>query len=99
MTVTIDAIKRAAADHYGVSVMDIEAHIHTAKPVRARHVAMTLARQLTAKSLPVIARYFGGRHHSNVLYAIRKIERQAAGDDGLARDLAAIAVTLGAGHE
>jgi chromosomal replication initiator protein len=49
---------------------------------------MYLAKKLTARSLPEIGRRFGGRDHSTVLHAVRKIEEQMKGDDRLAREVA-----------
>jgi chromosomal replication initiator protein len=49
---------------------------------------MYLAKKLTARSLPEIGRRFGGRDHSTVLHAVRKIEEQMKGDDRLSREVA-----------
>ena len=49
---------------------------------------MYLAKKLTARSLPEIGRRFGGRDHSTVLHAVRKIEEQMKGDERLAREVA-----------
>ena len=54
---------------------------------RPRQAAMWLAKQLTTRSLPDIGRRFGGRDHTTVLHAVRRIEALKAGDAQLARDL------------
>ena len=54
---------------------------------RPRQAAMWLAKQLTTRSLPDIGRRFGGRDHTTVLHAVRRIEELKAGDPVLANDL------------
>jgi chromosomal replication initiator protein len=54
---------------------------------RPRQVAMYLAKQLTPRSLPEIGRKFGGRDHTTVIYAIRKIEELRTGDASLSEDI------------
>jgi chromosomal replication initiator protein len=53
-----------------------------------RQVGMYLAKKLTPRSLPEIGRRFGGRDHSTVLHAVRKIEELMKSDDRLAREVA-----------
>lgn len=62
---------------YGVATQDMIAERRTKQIVRARQVAMYLARQLTLRSYPEIGRYFGGRDHTTVLHATKKIEGMA----------------------
>jgi chromosomal replication initiator protein len=54
---------------------------------RPRQAAMYLAKQLTTRSYPDIGRRFGGRDHTTVLHAVRKIEELKASDAGIAADL------------
>jgi chromosomal replication initiator protein len=54
---------------------------------RPRQVAMYLAKQLTSRSLPEIGRKFGGRDHTTVMHAVRKIEELKAADRTLAEDI------------
>ena len=68
----------------------------TADVVRPRQIAMFLAKNLTPNSLPVIGRKFGGRDHTTVLHAVRKIEALWSRDSNLAGDLDAIARALAA---
>ena len=60
--------------HYSVSRADILSSRRTAVVVKPRQVAMFLAKTLTMRSLPEIGRRFGGRDHTTVLHAVRKIE-------------------------
>jgi chromosomal replication initiator protein len=54
---------------------------------RPRQVAMYLAKQLTSRSLPEIGRKFGGRDHTTVIHAVKKIEELSASDTALAEDV------------
>jgi chromosomal replication initiator protein len=55
--------------------------------VRPRQVAMYLAKMMTPRSLPEIGRRFGGRDHTTVLHAVRKIEDQIGGDVKMAQEM------------
>ncbi len=88
------AIAAKAARHFGVTVQQLRGPSRASRVVRARGVAMLLARRLTGKSLQVIGQYFGQRDHTTVLHACRKTELLQHGDpaiaqavDGLARQL------------
>jgi chromosomal replication initiator protein len=59
----------------------------TANVVRPRQIAMYLAKTLTLRSLPEIGRRFGGRDHTTVLHAVRKIETLADGDKALSEEI------------
>ena len=76
--VKIEDIQRVVARQYNVSRSDLLSSRRTANVVRPRQVAMYLAKTLTLRSLPEIGRRFGGRDHTTVLHAVRKIggERQ-----------------------
>jgi chromosomal replication initiator protein len=73
------------ASHYGVSRADILSSRRTAVVVKPRQVAMFLAKTLTMRSLPEIGRRFGGRDHTTVLHAVRKIDALLQ-NDGTLRD-------------
>jgi len=62
----------------------------TANVVRPRQVAMYLAKILTLRSLPEIGRRFGGRDHTTVLHAVRKIESLAGNDNAFAEEIEAL---------
>ena len=76
--VKIEDIQKLVASHYSVSRADILSSRRTAAVVKPRQVAMFLAKMLTLRSLPEIGRRFGGRDHTTVLHAVRKIEGAVA---------------------
>ena len=85
--VKIEDIQKKVADHYRVSRADILSARRTAVVVRPRQVAMYLSKMLTLRSLPEIGRRFGGRDHTTVLHAVRKIEGLAAQESALSEDI------------
>ena len=85
--VRIEDIQRVVARQYNVSRADLLSSRHTANVVRPRQVAMYLAKILTLRSLPEIGRRFGGRDHTTVLHAVRKIETLAGNDSALADEI------------
>ncbi len=72
--VGIDNIQRTVADYYKIRTSDLLAKKRTRSVARPRQLAMALARELTNHSLPEIGDAFGGRDHTTVLHACRKIE-------------------------
>jgi chromosomal replication initiator protein len=70
-----------------VSRADLLSSRRTANVVRPRQVAMYLAKILTLRSLPEIGRRFGGRDHTTVLHAVRKIETLAGNDSAFADEI------------
>jgi len=82
--VKIDDIQKLVASHYNISRADILSSRRTANVVRPRQIAMYLSKVLTLRSLPEIGRRFGGRDHTTVLHAVRKIEDLSSKDKGLA---------------
>lgn len=82
--VKIDDIQKLVASHYNISRADILSSRRTANVVRPRQIAMYLSKVLTLRSLPEIGRRFGGRDHTTVLHAVRKVEELAAKDRSLA---------------
>lgn len=85
--VKIEDIQRLVANHYNVSRADILSSRRTATVVRPRQIAMFLAKSLTLRSLPEIGRRFGGRDHTTVLHAVRKIEGMVSADTELAGEI------------
>jgi chromosomal replication initiator protein len=85
--VKIEDIQRIVARQYNVSRADLLSSRRTANVVRPRQVAMYLAKTLTLRSLPEIGRRFGGRDHTTVLHAVRKIENLVGNDMGLAEEI------------
>ena len=85
--VKIEDIQKLVATHYNVSRADILSSRRTATVVRPRQIAMYLAKVLTLRSLPEIGRRFGGRDHTTVLHAVRKIEGLATQDGTLSEEI------------
>ncbi len=85
--VKIEDIQRVVARQYNVSRSDLLSSRRTANVVRPRQVAMYLAKTLTLRSLPEIGRRFGGRDHTTVLHAVRKIEGLVGSDTALADEI------------
>lgn len=85
--VKVEDIQRIVARQYSVSRSDLLSSRRTANVVRPRQVAMYLAKTLTLRSLPEIGRRFGGRDHTTVLHAVRKIESLVTTDKALAEEI------------
>ena len=83
----IEDIQRIVARQYNVSRADLLSSRRTANVVRPRQIAMFLAKTLTLRSLPEIGRRFGGRDHTTVLHAVRKIENLVHSDTALAEEI------------
>lgn len=83
--VKIEDIQKLVASRYNVSRSDILSERRTAAVVKPRQIAMYLSKVLTLRSLPEIGRRFGGRDHTTVLHAVRKIEK-AIGEDAALSD-------------
>ncbi len=88
--VRVDDILRVVAKHYNVSRADLLSQRRTANVVKPRQIAMYLAKTLTLRSLPEIGRRFGGRDHTTVLHAVRKIDGLIATDRALADEIEAL---------
>ncbi|GAB3220992.1 chromosomal replication initiator protein DnaA [Glycomyces halotolerans] len=76
--VTVDQIMQATADYFGVQAADLKGNSRSRVLVNARQVAMYLCRELTDLSLPRIGQAFGGRDHTTVMHANKKIRKQMA---------------------
>jgi chromosomal replication initiator protein len=85
--VTIDEIIRKVADHYNLRMSDLLSARRARAVARPRQVAMFLAKTLTSRSLPEIGRRFGGRDHTTVIHAVRKIEELRLTDSQIAEDV------------
>ncbi len=85
--ITIDEIQRKVAEHYNIRLSDMHSARRARQVARPRQIAMYLAKQLTARSLPEIGRKFGGRDHTTVMHAVRKIEELSNGDASFAQDV------------
>jgi chromosomal replication initiator protein len=78
--VTIEEIQRQVASHYKIRVSDIYSARRSRAIARPRQIAMYLAKHLTQRSLPEIGRKFGGRDHTTVMHAVKKVDELRATD-------------------
>ncbi len=85
--VTIEEIQKRVSEHFNVRVTDMHSARRARAVARPRQVAMYLSKQLTSRSLPEIGRKFGGRDHTTVMHAVRKIEELKAIDPSFAEDI------------
>ena len=85
--VTIEEIQKRVAEHFNIRMSDMHSARRARAVARPRQVAMYLAKQLTARSLPEIGRKFGGRDHTTVMHAIRKVEELSQHDAAIAEDV------------
>ena len=85
--IRIEEIQRVVARHYNVSKQDLLSNRRTRTIVKPRQIAMYLAKTMTPRSLPEIGRRFGGRDHTTVLHAVRKIEGLTGEDTKLAQEV------------
>lgn len=90
----VEDILKVVASHYNVTRADILSQRRTANVVKPRQIAMYLAKTLTLRSLPEIGRRFGGRDHTTVLHAVRKIDGLRQVETELAGDLAQLTSAL-----
>lgn len=84
---TIEEIQKRVAEHFNIRMSDMHSARRARAVARPRQVAMYLAKQLTSRSLPEIGRKFGGRDHTTVMHAVRKIDELREGDTSLAEDI------------
>nr|WP_238858259.1 chromosomal replication initiator protein DnaA [Faunimonas pinastri] len=85
--IKIEDIQKVVAGHYNVSKNDLLSARRTRTIVRPRQIAMYLAKTMTPRSFPEIGKRFGGRDHTTVLHAVRKVEELAAADEILAQEI------------
>ncbi|HEX6829799.1 MAG TPA: chromosomal replication initiator protein DnaA [Burkholderiales bacterium] len=88
--VTIENIQKTVADYYKIRVSEMYSKKRSRNVARPRQVAMALAKELTSLSLPVIGDAFGGRDHTTVLHACRKIIELKTNDQEVSRDFNAL---------
>lgn len=85
--VTVESIQQHVADYYGLKVADLTSKSRKANLARARQIAMYLSKELTNKSLPELGALFGGRDHTTVIYACRKVAEDRNKNDNLKHEL------------
>ncbi len=85
--VTVEEIQRKVAEHYNLRLADMASSRRTRSIARPRQVAMYLAKQLTQMSLPEIGRKFGGKDHTTVMHAVKRVEQLTDSDAAMAEDI------------
>ena len=85
--VTIEEIQKQVASHFNIRISDMHSARRARSVARPRQVAMYLAKQLTSRSLPEIGRKFGGRDHTTVMHAVKKVEELRECDSSFAEDV------------
>ena len=84
---TIDQIQKKVAEHFNVKISDMHSARRSRTIARPRQIAMFLAKNLTTRSLPEIGRKFGGRDHTTVIHAIKKVKELVKNDSSLSEDI------------
>ncbi|MBT7507013.1 MAG: chromosomal replication initiator protein DnaA, partial [Rhodospirillales bacterium] len=84
--VTIEEIQKRVSQHFNIRVSDMHSARRARSVARPRQVAMYLAKQLTSRSLPEIGRKFGGRDHTTVMHAVKRIDELRQNDSTLSED-------------
>ena len=92
--ISVENIQKAVADFYSIKVADMYSKKRPANIARPRQIAMFMAKELTQKSLPEIGELFGGRDHTTVLHAVRKIAEERSHDSQLNHEIHVIEQTL-----
>ena len=92
--ISVENIQKTVADFYSIKVADMYSKKRPANIARPRQIAMYLAKELTQKSLPEIGELFGGRDHTTVLHAVRKIAAERGTDAQLNHELHVLEQTL-----
>ncbi len=85
--ITIDDIQKQVASHYDIDIVEMSSARRSRVVARPRQVAMYLAKQLTNRSLPEIGRKFGGRDHTTVMHATKKVEDLIVNDINFEKDI------------
>jgi len=92
--VTLESIQKTVAEYFKIRVSDLLAKKRTRSVARPRQIAMALAKELTSHSLPEIGEAFGGRDHTTVLHACRKVVELKETDSRIAEDYRNLLRTL-----
>ncbi|MGB0575182.1 MAG: chromosomal replication initiator protein DnaA [Alphaproteobacteria bacterium] len=85
--VTIEEIQKSVSEHFNIRIADMHSARRARAVARPRQVAMYLAKQLTSRSLPEIGRKFGGRDHTTVMHAVKKVEELRQTDSAFCEDV------------
>ena len=84
---TIDQIQKKVSEHFNLKISDMHSARRSRIIARPRQIAMYLSKNLTTRSLPEIGRKFGGRDHTTVIHAIKKVEGLKKNDSNLSEDI------------
>lgn len=85
--VTIDEIQKKVAEYYNIRISDMSSPRRARNIARPRQMAMYLSKSLTQRSLPEIGRKFGGRDHTTVMHAVKKVDELIAQEPGIREDI------------
>jgi len=85
--VSIEDIQKHVATHYNIKVSDMHSARRSRAVARPRQVAMYLSKKLTSKSLPEIGRKFGGKDHTTVMHAVKRVEELMGADSEMLKDV------------
>ena len=85
--ITIDEIQKKVAERFQIRMADMSSARRSRAVARPRQVAMYLAKQLTSRSLPEIGRAFGGRDHTTVMHAVKRVEELMQSDSAFSEDV------------
>ena len=85
--ITIEEIQKKVAEHFTIKLAEMSSARRSRQVARPRQIAMYLAKQLTSRSLPEIGRKFGGRDHTTVMHAVKKVEELKETDQNFAEDV------------
>ena len=96
---SLESIQSGVAKFFNVKVQDLKGPRRTKQIVMPRQIAMFLSRRHTGLSLPEIGKRFGGRDHTTVIHAIRKVEGQLGNDPAFSKKLDLVARTVGLSTE
>ena len=85
--ITIEEIQKRVAEHFNIKLAEMSSARRSRQVARPRQIAMYLAKQLTSRSLPEIGRKFGGRDHTTVMHAVKKVEELKGADQSFSEDV------------
>jgi len=85
--ITIEEIQKKVAEHFNIRLTDMHSPRRSRSVARPRQIAMYLAKSITSRSLPEIGRKFGGRDHTTVMHAVKKIEELKHEDNNFNEDI------------
>lgn len=85
--ISIEDIQKQVASHYNIKVSDMHSARRARQVARPRQVAMYLSKKFTSKSLPEIGRRFGGKDHTTVMHAVKRVEELSASDHEFMQDI------------